>query len=60
MGRIVRKKSGVTRITALGSMTSPEAAWHHDGRFNLLDLVNIVDIESSAEDYSEQFAPYVD
>ncbi|MFP3123301.1 acyl-CoA reductase [Ectobacillus funiculus] len=53
-------KSGVTRITALGSMTSPEAAWHHDGRFNLLDLVNIVDIESSAEDYSEQFAPYVD
>lgn len=53
-------KSGVTRITALGSMTSPEAGWHHDGRFNLLDLVNIVDIESSAEDYSEQFAPYVD
>lgn len=53
-------KSGVTRITALGSMTAPEAAWHHDGRFNLLDLVNIVDIESSAEDYSEQFAPYVD
>ena len=30
---------GVTRITALGSMTSPEAGWHHDGRFNLLDLI---------------------
>ncbi|OMP66043.1 acyl-CoA reductase [Domibacillus epiphyticus] len=53
-------KIGVTRITALGSMTSPEAGWHHDGRFNLLDLVNIVDIESSAKESSEQFAPYVD
>ncbi|WP_234397018.1 acyl-CoA reductase [Bacillus massiliglaciei] len=53
-------KIGVTRITALGSMTSPEAGWHHDGRFNLLDLINMVDIESSAELYSERFAPYVD
>ena len=24
--------AGVTRITALGAMTSPEAGWHHDGR----------------------------
>ncbi|OKL37779.1 acyl-CoA reductase [Domibacillus mangrovi] len=53
-------KTGVTRITALGSMTSPEAGWHHDGRFNLLDLVNMVDIEAAAEASSEQFAPYVD
>ena len=30
---------GVTRITGLGSMTAPEAGWHHDGRFNLLDLI---------------------
>lgn len=51
---------GVTRITALGRMTSPEAGWHHDGRFNLLDLINMVDIESSAEEDSERFAPYVD
>lgn len=51
---------GVTRITALGKMTSPEAGWHHDGRFNLMDLVNIIDIESSAEEDSERFAPYVD
>lgn len=51
---------GVTRMTALGSMTSPEAGWHHDGRFNLLDLINMVDIESSAEEDSERFAPYVD
>ena len=51
---------GVTRITALGSMTAPEAGWHHDGRFNLLDLISMVDIESSAEEDSERFAPYVD
>ncbi|WP_458413104.1 acyl-CoA reductase [Schinkia sp. CFF1] len=55
LGRI-----GVTRITALGRMTSPEAGWHHDGRFNLMDLVNIIDIESSAKEDSERFAPYVD
>ncbi|MGG3805486.1 acyl-CoA reductase [Metabacillus fastidiosus] len=51
---------GVTRITALGHMTSPEAGWHHDGRFNLLDLVNFVDIENYAKEYSENFAPYTD
>ena len=53
-------KAGVTRITGLGSMTSPEAGWHHDGRFNLLDLVNMVDIEHSAEEYAESLASYVD
>jgi hypothetical protein len=53
-------KIGVTRITALGKMTSPESGWHHDGRFNLLDLIHMVDIESSAEEYCESFAPYVD
>ena len=26
---------GVTRITAPGAMSSPEAGWHHDGGFNL-------------------------
>lgn len=51
---------GVTRMTALGRMTSPEAGWHHDGRFNLLDLIHMVDIESSAKEDSERFAPYVD
>ncbi|MCM3587785.1 acyl-CoA reductase [Mesobacillus maritimus] len=51
---------GVTRISALGRMTSPEAGWHHDGRFNLLDLISMVDIEGSAEEDSERFAPYVD
>lgn len=55
LGRI-----GVTRMTAFGKMTSPDAGWHHDGRFNLMDLVNIIDIEASAEEDSERFAPYVD
>ena len=52
--------AGVTRITAIGSMTSPEAGWHHDGRFNLLDLVRIVEIEQSAELAADRLAPYAD
>ncbi|WHX98120.1 acyl-CoA reductase [Neobacillus sp. DY30] len=51
---------GVTRITALGKMTSPESGWHHDGRFNLLDFVQMVDIEHSAEEFAENFAAYID
>ncbi len=50
--------AGVTRIAAIGSMTSPEAGWHHDGRFNLLDLVRIVEIEQSAELAADRMAPY--
>ncbi len=53
-------EAGVTRIAALGQMTSPEAGWHHDGRFNLADFVRMVDIEHSAESYAERLAPYVD
>ena len=52
--------AGVTRITAIGSMTSPEAGWHHDGRFNLLDLVRMVEIEQSAELAADRLAPYAD
>lgn len=52
--------AGVTRITAIGAMTSPDAGWHHDGRFNLLDLVRMVDIEPSAEAAADRFAPYAD
>jgi len=52
--------AGVTRISALGQMTAPEAGWHHDGRFSLLDLTHMVDIETSAEAASETFAAYVD
>ena len=39
-------------------MTSPEAGWHHDGRFNLLDLVRMVEIEQSAERAADALAPY--
>ena len=53
-------RAGVTRICALGQMTAPEAGWHHDGRFSLLDLTQMVDIEASAEAASETLAPYVD
>ena len=52
--------AGVTRISAIGSMTSPEAGWHHDGRFNLLDLVRFVEIEQSAELAADRLAPYAD
>jgi hypothetical protein len=51
---------GVTRISALGRMTAPEAGWHHDGRFSLLDLVTVTEIEHSAEAAAEGFAPYAD
>ncbi|NML46989.1 acyl-CoA reductase [Ramlibacter sp. G-1-2-2] len=51
-------RAGVTRIAALGAMTAPEAGWHHDGRFNLLDLVRMVEIEASAERAADALAPY--
>jgi hypothetical protein len=51
-------QAGVTRICALGAMTSPEAGWHHDGRFSLLDLVRMVDIEASTEREAERFTSY--
>ena len=53
-------QAGVTRITAFGEMTSPAAGWHHDGRFNLLDLVRFTEIEHTAEEAAEKFAPYAD
>lgn len=49
---------GVTRICALGTMTAPAAGWHHDGRFSLLDLVRMVDIEASTELEAERFTQY--
>ena len=52
--------AGVTRVCALGSMTTPEAGWHHDGRFSLLDLVRIAEVEQSAQVHSESMAPYRD
>ncbi|MGO4403497.1 acyl-CoA reductase [Bosea sp. RAF48] len=51
---------GVSRVAPLGRMTAPEAGWHHDGRFSLLDLVTLTEIEQSTEAVAEGFAPYVD
>lgn len=51
---------GVTRITALGKMSMPEAGWHHDGRYNLSDLVRIVEIEKQAFDVADRLAAYAD
>ncbi len=51
-------RAGVTRICAIGAMASPEAGWHHDGRFSLLDLVQMVEIEQSAELAAETFSAY--
>jgi hypothetical protein len=51
-------QAGVTRIAAIGSMTAPEAGWHHDGRFGLADLVNMVDVELSAISIGESFDEY--
>ena len=53
-------EAGASRICALGEMTAPEAGWHHDGRFNLLDLVRIVEIERGAEAAAEELADYLD
>lgn len=53
-------RAGVTRVAAIGSATAPEAGWHHDGRFNLLDLVRMVEIEQSAERAADKLAPYAD
>ncbi len=49
---------GVTRVAPLGGMTQPEAGWHHDGRFNLADLVRMVEIEQAAERAADRLAPY--
>ncbi|WP_020617571.1 acyl-CoA reductase [Paenibacillus daejeonensis] len=52
--------AGITRICALGEMTAPEPGWHHDGRFHLLDLLRMVDLDRSAELAAEQAADYRD
>jgi hypothetical protein len=56
----VLSEVGVTRIAAIGDMTSPEAGWHHDGRFNLLDLIKITEIDGRAEVAADRLASYDD
>jgi hypothetical protein len=53
-------EAGVTRIAALGDMTTPEAGWHHDGRFNLSDLVQITEIDARAPPAADKLAFYDD
>ena len=50
-------RAGITRIAPLGGMAQPEPGWHHDGRFNLLDLVRMVEIEQGAEGAADRLAP---
>ena len=60
-GYVIPAQNGLLRrIAPLGRMTAPEAGWHRDGRFSLLDLVTLTEIEQSAEAAAEGFAPYVD
>ncbi len=51
-------RAGITRVCAIGAMTAPEAGWHHDGGFNLRDLVRVAEIEASAERAADRLAPY--
>jgi hypothetical protein len=37
--------AGATRIVPVGEAAWPSAHWHHDGRFQYLDLVRFVDLE---------------
>ena len=47
---------GLDRVCPLGRMPDPSPAWHHDGRFNLLDLVRWTDLEPDASGGRWEFA----
>lgn len=47
---------GVDRVCPLGRMPDPSPAWHHDGRYNLLDLVRWTDLEPDASGGRWEFA----
>ncbi|MGG0383456.1 acyl-CoA reductase [Priestia filamentosa] len=51
---------GVNRITPVGEMNQAKPGWHHDGGFNLLDLVRMTDIEWNVEEHLERFDPDVE
>jgi hypothetical protein len=50
-------RAGVNRISAVGRMHLAPAGWHHDGRFNLLDLLRFTDIEATAEWSADRYDP---
>ena len=53
-------RAGVTRVCAIGSMTAPEAGWHHDGGHSLRDFLRWVEVEQSLGLDAERYTPYCD
>ena len=53
-------RAGVTRVCAIGSMTAPEAGWHHDGGHSLRDFLRWVEVEQSLGLDAERYTPYND
>lgn len=53
-------EAGVTRLCAIGTMTAPEAGWHHDGGHSLRDFLRWVEVEQSLEHHAEHYTPYAD
>jgi hypothetical protein len=37
---------GLDRVCPLGQMPDPSPGWHHDGRYNVLDLLRWTDVEA--------------
>jgi hypothetical protein len=37
---------GATRLVRVGEAAWPAPHWHHDGRFQFMDLVRFVDLEA--------------
>ena len=48
-------ETGIDRICPIGEMNRAKSGWHHDGGFNLLDLVHAVDIERNTDTYCDGF-----
>ncbi|MEH7119789.1 acyl-CoA reductase [Neobacillus vireti] len=46
---------GVNRICSIGEMNQAKPGWHHDGRFNLIDLVRMTDMERTLEQNVEWY-----
>ncbi len=47
--------AGVNRVSPIGEMNRAKPGWHHDGGFNLVDLVRMVDIERDLEYSLEKY-----
>ncbi|MED4056872.1 acyl-CoA reductase [Niallia taxi] len=46
---------GVNRFCPIGEMNSAKPGWHHDGGFNLIELVRMVDMERTLEYEMEKY-----